>query len=116
MDMNTKAAVKFADGTAVKSVEEAEYLGSVMTSKHLTRKELERRLRKALVTCMKLKTFWRKAVCSVAWKLKVYNAVDVSKLTYGLDSLQLIDSLKTRINAFQIRGLRQILRIEHADW
>ena len=46
----------------------------------------------------------------------MYNAVIISKLLYGLESLELIDSLKTRLNAFQIRGLRHILKIEHAYW
>ena len=46
----------------------------------------------------------------------MYNAVIVSKLTYGLDSLQLTDGLVARIDAFQMRGIRHILRIEHAYW
>ena len=62
----------------------------------------------------KLKTFWRKTNASLKWKLEVYNAIVISQLVYGLETLQLTDSLLCRLNAFHIRGLRQILCIDHA--
>ena len=98
------------------SVNEVDSLGAKLTKKHLTRRELENRLGKAMMTVKKLKDFFTKANCNVAWKLQVYNAVIVSRLLYGLESLELIDSLKTRLDAFQIRGLRQILKIKHSFW
>ena len=59
--MNTKANIKFADGTPVAAVTEAEYLGGVVSQKNLTRKELENRLGKAIATANKLKVFFKKA-------------------------------------------------------
>ena len=41
----------------------------------------------------------------------MYNAVIVSKLTYGLETLQLVDGLFNRLNAFHIRAIRRILNI-----
>ena len=35
---------------------------------------------------------------------------------YGLETIELTDTLKSRLDAFQIRGLRHILKIEHSYW
>ena len=48
------------------------------------------------------------------WKLQVYNAIIVAQLTYGLNTLQLTPALLARLDAFQMRGLRYILKIEHS--
>ena len=116
MEMNTKCNIKFRDGTNLKKVTEAVYLGAKLTKKHLTRTEVENRLGKAFETVRKLRDFFKKSQCSDSWKLIIYNAVVVSRLVYGLDSLELVDSLVTRLDAFQIRGLRHILKIEHSYW
>ena len=46
------------------------------------------------------------------FKLIVYDAVVRSELMYGLESLQLNEDLKERLNIFQRKGLRQILKIK----
>ena len=63
---------------------------------------------------MKLKFFWSKTKWSIRWKLQIYNAIIISQLTYGLSTVQLTDSLLNRLDAFQMRGLRYILGVEHA--
>ena len=40
----------------------------------------------------------------------------ISRLTYGLETLYLNESLIKRLDAFHIRGLRHILGIEHSYW
>jgi hypothetical protein len=57
---------------------------------------------------------WHKTKCNYKWKLQVYNAIIVAQLTYGLNTLQLTPSLLARLDAFQMRGLRYILGIEHS--
>ena len=42
----------------------------------------------------------------------MYNAVIISQLVYGLETMYLNDSLFKRLDAFQLRGLRQIMKIE----
>jgi len=116
ISMNCKAKIKFSDGKEMKSADEATYLGSNMSKKHITRREIEARISSALNTAKKLNIFFKKTKCSEAWKLQVYNAVIISRLLYGIESLELTDSLKTRLDAFQIRGLRHILGIEHSFW
>ena len=50
----------------------------------------------------------------VAWKLPVYNAIIISQLVYGLNSLNITPTIKSRLNAFYMRGLRYILNIENS--
>lgn len=116
MNVRGKVSIQFSTGEALSSVEEADYLGTKLTRKHLTRRELESRLGKALATTRKLHDFFKRSGCNKSWKLQVYNAVIVTRLTYGLDSVELTDSLKKRLNAFQLRGIRIILGIQHAFW
>ena len=47
-------------------------------------------------------------------KLQVYNAVIISHLTYGLSTVQMTPAMLARLDAFQMRGLRYILQIEHS--
>ena len=63
---------------------------------------------------MKLKFFWSKTKCSIRWKMQIYNAIIIAQLTYGLSTVQLTESLLNRLDAFQMRGLRYILGIEHS--
>ena len=44
-------------------------------------------------------------------KLGVYDAVIRSKLMYGLESAQVNDSLKYKMDAFKLKGLRQISKV-----
>ena len=46
----------------------------------------------------------------------MYNTVVISRLMCGIESLEFTESLKTRLNAFQMRGLRRILKIDHSYW
>ena len=56
--------------------------------------------------------FWKKGPCTRRFKLTVYHAILRSKLLYSLDSLQVNDNLITKINAFHLKGIRQIMRIK----
>eukprot|EP00972_Heterocapsa_arctica_P014675 2161559-Heterocapsa_arctica.AAC.1 len=68
------------------------------------------------MTLKKLNVFWTKSPASVKWKLRVYDAVIVSKLLEGLEALSLTDANIYKLGAFQIRGLRKILGIKHSYW
>ena len=102
INMGNKNTIKFQNGEELKKVEEADYLGAKITKKNLNRREVEERISKALEVCKKLKTFLKKTRCRFAWKLQVYNAVIVSKLIYGLETMWLNESLTKRLDAFQM--------------
>ena len=63
-----------------------------------------------------LALFLKRANCKKEWKLQVYNAVIISKLIYGLETMYLNESQLKRLDAFHIRGLRHILGITHSYW
>ena len=46
--------------------------------------------------------------------MQIYNAIIVSQLTYGLNTVRLTPGMLKRLDAFQMRGLRYILGIDHA--
>ena len=109
--MGGAADIHFADGTKMERVDQAGYLGGVITEDSNRNTELGSRLSKAIGTCQKLKIFWKKTAAPKSWKLQVYNAAIVAQLTYGLNSLSLTPACIKRLNAFHIRGLRHILGI-----
>ena len=116
INMNNKNKIKFSDGNAMVEEKEATYLGANITTKNLNKAEVDKRVNKALSTCNKLKVFVKKARCNKRWKLQVYNAVVISQLVYGLETLYLSSSLIKRLDAFHIRGIRHIMGIEHSYW
>ena len=73
--------------------------------------EVRARIRSAMHTWKKLETFWKHANCSTRFKLQVYNAVIRVKLMYGIETAELNETTKQKIGVFQLKGLRQILKI-----
>ena len=71
------------------------------------------RLGKALGTIRKLKSFWRGVRIKTGWKLAVYNAIVVAQLVYGLNTIHLTQTDYKRLDAAQMRTLRNILNIDH---
>ena len=50
------------------------------------------------------------------WELRVFDAVIVSKRLYGLESVPFTEQDCNRLDAFQYRGLRQILHTKPPFW
>ena len=46
------------------------------------------------------------------WKILVFDAVIRSKLLYGLETAMLTDAAQHKLNVFQLKGLRKILRMK----
>jgi len=112
--MNGKADIHFMDGKRVTKADKVEYLGGVITTEASRNAEISNRMSKALGTCKKLKLFWRQTNAHIGWKIQVYNAIIISQLIYGLNTLNITPAIKDRLNAFHMRGLRYILNIEHS--
>ena len=64
-------------------------------------------------TWLKLAEYWKATNASTRWQLIIFDAVVRSKLMYGLETAALTEVLKKKIDAFQRRGLRQILKLKH---
>eukprot|EP00975_Prorocentrum_lima_P017673 3729308-Prorocentrum_lima.AAC.1 len=65
--------------------------------------ELKKRMARCSLVWRKLDSFWLHSHCSPKFKLLVYDSVVRSKLLYGLESLQLTDSLSESLDVFQRR-------------
>ena len=75
-------------------------------------KEVNKRIAETYVTWKKLEEFWKHSNCSTKFKITVHDAMVRTKLMYGLESLQLNDSIINKIEIFQRKGIRQILKMK----
>ena len=77
-----------------------------------TSSEVKARISTCMAIMQKLDIFWKKAECPMKWKILVFHAVIRSKLLYGLETAMLTDSAQHKLNVFQLKGLRKIMRLK----
>jgi len=111
VQLNSSEDIRFRNGVVVPPHDEVKYLGCMLNEKGDPQKEVNKRLSETIVTWRRLADFWKHSNCSCKTKLQVYDAVVRTKLMYGLETLQLNESIKKKLDAFQLRGLRQILKL-----
>ena len=61
-----------------------------------------------------LQRIWFHSNISIQRKILLFNSLIISKLLYGLDSTQLNESEKRRLDAFHAKCLRRILKVPHS--
>lgn len=108
---NKNNQVTFADGEPIKNVDETIYLGTQITKKVDPKTEINRRISQTMPTLKKLDLFWKQARVPNKWKIQVFNAVCVTKLLYSLEALQPTEAAASKLDTFQLKGLRKILRM-----
>lgn len=111
LNLNQTRMLRFSDGTLVPLVNEAKYLGCMLNDKGDPKREVNKRISGTYLVWKRLELFWKHSNCSVRQKLVVYDAVVRSKLIYGLQSVQVNDELKRKMDAFQLKGWRQTLKL-----
>ena len=62
-------------------------------------------------TWYKLLPYWKATNANVKWQLLIFDAVIRSKLLYGLETIHLTGPMLKKVDAFQMRCLRRILKI-----
>ena len=93
--------IHFENGQVVPPHDESKYLGCMLNDREtLRKKERNKRISECYVTCKRLSEFWKHSDCGTRLKLGVYDAVIRSKLIYGLESVQVNDSLKRKLDVF----------------
>ena len=73
-------------------------------------------MQQVTVTWKRLQTYWKATNASKKWQLLAYEAIVKSKLLYGLETAQASRADLKRIDAFQLRGIRQILGKKYTYW
>ena len=93
------------------SVDHATYLGGLLSADARPVHELTRRLGEAQGSFQSSIRIWKHANVSKKRKIQIFESCVLSKLLYGLETVWLLKGDLARLNAFQARCLRQILRI-----
>ena len=102
------------DGNAIPQKDSIIYLGSLIASDGKVGTELSRRLGAARAEFETLARVWSHSTLDNARKLRIFDACVVSKLLYCLHTSFLSKQELRRLDAFQARCLRKILRIPHS--
>jgi len=109
---NHTVRIIFQNNTPVKKEKSATYLGCDIGIETTTREEISKRIAITMATMKKLDLFWRHSDCPVYIKVYTADAVLRSKLLYGLESAAIIPSVLKQIETFQLKVLREILKID----
>ena len=109
---NGQADLKFRDGSKIPQAAETTYLGIQVGRKPNPKREIQVRMATVMQIWNKLFTFWREGDVSTRTKMLVFDAIVRSKLVYGLESMCLGANHRSQMDAFQLKGLRRILRLD----
>ena len=111
LQVNHSGSIYHESGEAVKVVNEAVYLGGLLTSTADARPEITRRIGEATSIFRKLQQCWNHANITRHRKLELFRAIILPKLLYNLESIWVNQDGLSRINAFHVRCLRKLCRI-----
>src|ERR1043165_8407396 len=100
--------------SSLEQVDAFVYLGSLITEAADCTKEIRARLGKGKGTMASLKNIWKNHGISVITKTRLMKALIWPVATYGCEGWTIKKSDEKRINGFEMRGLRQILRVSWA--
>ena len=104
--------VRFANGQAAPCAEDVKYLGVNLNVCADIRREVLARLGAVRRKWQKLAPFYKHSSCSAKSKIQIIDSVLRSQLLYGLESAWVNDSELRKIDALQMRILRQILKVK----
>ncbi|CAE7374522.1 jockey\pol [Symbiodinium natans] len=104
--------VHFHNGAPLTIEQHAKYLGITISSDGSSHKDVLTRVAKARKHFNSLHQFWRNTDLTLKWKLRIYNAVFIPLVTYGLESAALTKGDLNRLEAFHSQSLRKILHFK----
>ena len=110
MNSRSREAI-LLNGEAVEEVEHFTYLGSKMSTSGDGEEEILVRISKASQAFASLRSTWRSRNISQKTKIRVFKSNVVSTLLYGAESWKMTKAISHKLEVFQNRCLRRILRI-----
>ena len=93
----------------IQSVSQFTYLGSSVTDDNRTDAEKKIRFGKAAGAVNKLRKIWNNRSFSIQVKMRLYNSIIV--VLYGADTWAVTKTMEKRMDSFDSRNLRRILKI-----
>ena len=99
-------------GQEIKQQQRMVYLGSVLCADGSSGSKVSRRIGAARDELDKLSRVWKHAGISMARKLRIFEACIMSKLLYNLHSLCLSHVELRRLDAFHVKCLRKVMKIQ----
>jgi len=112
--INHQGVLTKPDGSPVKIVSEAKYLGGILSEDGRAGPELTRRLGEATGSFGTLERIWKHTRIPRWRKHEIYVAFILPKLLYGLDTMCFTAVEKQKIDAFHVRCLRRVYGIAYA--
>jgi len=98
-------------GVRLEQVDTFRYLGSLITEDAADVKDIREKLARGLNTITTLKQLWKSHNIRMDTKMKLMRALVWPVATYGCESWTIKKKEEERINAFEMKCLRQILRV-----
>ena len=77
--------------------------------------ETQNRLAKAIKTSAQCKLCFDKAHTSIAWKLRAFNSIVISKLMYGLETIQLTQKEMNKIEQIEFVPNEMLRTPQHSS-
>ena len=108
----TTPAVPLANEGIIKVVDHFKYLGAYSSADGFNAKEINHRKGKASGTFRELDMVWKDRYINLSTNLKFYNACVLSTLLYAAECWSLTERDEARLDAFDMRCQRKILRIK----
>jgi hypothetical protein len=105
---SAKHTVHYADGTELPPAATAKYLGVILTPDGSCKADIAQRLARARKHFFALHNFWRHTHLSTQWKIRIYKAVFIPLLCYGMESAALTPAEASKLEAFHSQSLRKI--------
>ena len=95
----------------VARTKQARYLGVLLTETSQPLLEVRDSIKQSAITWKRLDLLWKICKCSTKTKLQYWNAVIKTKLTYALETMHLTKTQLRKLDTFQLKGLRKILKM-----
>ena len=110
---NTTANITLK-GEELENVSSFKYLGATLTQDGASTTEIRTRIALATAAMAKLSRIWKSSI-SFFTKFLLYKSLVVSVLLYGCETWTLLADTERRIEAFELKCWRRLLRLTYLD-
>ena len=107
LNMNEIMGVEYSDGTQVPEKSQAVYLGAVIAKRSEYKPALNHRIAATAGVMKSLNKLWLSAPVSTKWKIRVFDAVCVAKIAYGIETFPITPEACKKLDAFYYKSLRK---------